>query len=305
MSCKKGRSIELFFHDGDPDGMVTATIPFQWTGHVLRVPRGQIKKGLNEPETAQPGVYILCGNSEDGPNFYVGETDEIRKRIKQHIQEGKKDWWDDAIFVTAIGEPLNKAHARYLECQVHSKALQVGLANVDNAKTTTLSPLSKAAQAHMDAFLDNLEMILKALGYHFLDDRTHRAEPAEPSETARETPVEFVFAVKRSGVAARALREGGHFIVLKDSTAKAEWQSPESHKSYFALHESLIKQRILVPDGDVLRFATDYRFSSPSAAGAVIAGRTVRGTTDWKVAGTGQSFQEWEQARVSHEDDTQ
>lgn len=303
MSPRKGRSIELFFHDGDPDGMVTATIPFQWTGHVLRVPRGKIDEGLKEPEANQPGIYILSGNSTEGPNLYVGETDEIRKRIKQHIQEGKKDWWDDAIFVTAIGEPLNKAHARYLEYQVHTKALNVGVANVDNAKTTTESPLSKAAQAHMDGFLDNLEMILKALGYHFLDDRTNRSELLKVSEAERNDRVEFVFAVKKSGVAARAVREGGHFIVLQESTAKKEWQSPESHLSYSALHESLIKQGVLVPDGDVLRFAADYRFSSPSAAGAVIAGRTVRGTTDWKVADTGQSYQQWEQAQFPKEED--
>lgn len=305
MSPKKGRSIELFFHDGDPDGMVTATIPFQWTGHVLRVPRGKIDEGLKEPEASQPGIYILSGTSEEGPNFYVGETDEIRKRIKQHIQEGKKDWWDAAIFVTAIGEPLNKAHARYLECEVHEKALKVGIANVDNAKTTTRSPLSKAAEAHMDGFLDSLEMILKALGYHFLDDRTHRSAPSKTTNEEKEASVEFTFSVNASGVSARAIREDGHFVVLKDSTAKAEWKTPESHKSYSALHDSLIKQGILVRDGNVLRFVTDYKFSSPSAAGAVIAGRTVRGTTDWKVAGTDQSFQKWEQARVSHEDDTQ
>ncbi len=102
-----GRSIELFFHDGDSEGMTTATIPFQWTGHVLVTNRTQVFEALEEPETSQPGIYLLVGKKNDSDTLYVGETDEIHTRIKQHIKEGKKDWWDKAIFVTAKGEPLN------------------------------------------------------------------------------------------------------------------------------------------------------------------------------------------------------
>ena len=74
----QGRSIELFFHDGDPDGMTTATIPFQWTGHVLVTNRTQVFDALKEPETGQPGVYLMVGEKDGNLTLYVGETDEIR-----------------------------------------------------------------------------------------------------------------------------------------------------------------------------------------------------------------------------------
>ena len=124
-----GRSIELFFHDGDPDGMTTATIPFQWTGHVLVTNRTQVFDALKEPEASQPGVYLLVGETEEGQTLYVGETDEIRTRINQHIKSGTKDWWERAIFVTAQGEPLNKAHARYLESLKLPSHLRVSLSS--------------------------------------------------------------------------------------------------------------------------------------------------------------------------------
>ena len=49
----KPKSIELYLVDGDPDGMLTATIPFQWTGHVLVTARTQLKKALQREEAAE------------------------------------------------------------------------------------------------------------------------------------------------------------------------------------------------------------------------------------------------------------
>jgi len=40
-----GRSLELFFIDGRPDGMLTAEV-FNWTGHVLMTPRTRISEAL-------------------------------------------------------------------------------------------------------------------------------------------------------------------------------------------------------------------------------------------------------------------
>lgn len=40
-----GRSLELFFVDGNPEGMLTAEV-FNWTSHVLRIPRTRLPDGL-------------------------------------------------------------------------------------------------------------------------------------------------------------------------------------------------------------------------------------------------------------------
>ncbi|WP_430427918.1 hypothetical protein [Parasphingorhabdus sp.] len=89
-SKRQGRSIELFFVNGDPDGMVTATVPFQWTGHVLVIPRTQIGEALAREEAARPGTYLLVGEVNGSSHLYVGETDLVKDRLKTHVRE--KDW---------------------------------------------------------------------------------------------------------------------------------------------------------------------------------------------------------------------
>jgi len=106
----KGRSIELFFVDGTPDGMVTAAIPFQWSGHVLVTRRTQLKAALSREEATRPGVYLLVGEKEGQAILYVGETDELKTRVMNHASS--KEWWDTAIIISSDGEPLNKAHVR-------------------------------------------------------------------------------------------------------------------------------------------------------------------------------------------------
>lgn len=56
----KGQSLELFFIDGKPDGMLTAEV-FNWTGHILMTPRTQISEALRRAEAHHTGVYLLIG----------------------------------------------------------------------------------------------------------------------------------------------------------------------------------------------------------------------------------------------------
>ncbi|MBT6892206.1 MAG: GIY-YIG nuclease family protein, partial [Gammaproteobacteria bacterium] len=56
----KARSMELFFIDGKPDGMLTAEV-FNWTGHVLVTPRTRLKEALARTECSYTGIYLLLG----------------------------------------------------------------------------------------------------------------------------------------------------------------------------------------------------------------------------------------------------
>jgi len=47
-------------------------------------------------------------------------------------------------------------------------------------------------------------------------------------------------------------------------------------------------------DGAAMRFARDQVFASPSAAAAVVVGRTANGRNDWKIQGSGTSFGSWQ-----------
>jgi hypothetical protein len=45
-------------------------------------------------------------------------------------------------------------------------------------------------------------------------------------------------------------------------------------------------------------FTKDYAFSSPSAAAAIVAGRSANGRTSWVLQSTGQTYADWEESLV-------
>ncbi len=296
---KKGRSIELFFVDGDPDGMLTATIPFQWTGHVLVTSRTQLKAALKREEASRPGVYLLLGENEDGPLAYIGESDDIGKRIKNH--DASKDWWSTAIFITSSGEQLNKAHIRYLENRLVEKAKQVNKIPLDNGNNPSASPLSEAAEAHMGDFLDNIFLVLPALKFDFFIQNTRTVEPLNAASANSDKPV-FILNTPRHDLTARATIQDSHFIVEAGSKAKMEWTSATAkNSSYGKLFDELVDQGILVADGKIRVFSQNYAFNSPSAAAAVVNGRPASGPMEWKVEGTGKNYKKWEAEELMKE----
>ena len=129
----KPQSLELFFIDGKPDGMLTAEV-FNWTGHVLMTPRTQLSAALRRTEARYTGVYLLLGEDDNGPLLYVGEGEDIGDRIKSH--DVKKDWWTTAVLITSAANNLNKAHAKYLESRLVEEARRIDcfLANTRPAK---------------------------------------------------------------------------------------------------------------------------------------------------------------------------
>jgi len=286
------RSLELFFVDGRPDGMLTAEV-FNWTGHVLRIPRAQIKDGLARAETARTGVYILIGAAHGRDMAYVGEAEDMRTRLAQHVSG--KDWWDTAIVISTTGDMLHKAHAKYLESGLVEIARAVRIIDLENTSTPPRSSLSEAAQANMESFLETLNIVLPAIRVDmFLNKARTLADPAKAAPGA-----EFVLRSKKHGLAAQATLVGGEMVVRAGSTARKSWASSVGDgASYHALYSALVANSTLVPGPEAATFSTDYAFSSPSAAAAIIHGRPANGRIDWRHATSGITFADWESSQL-------
>jgi hypothetical protein len=295
MNKKKARSIELFFVDGLPDGMVTATIPFQWSGHVLVTRRTQLKEAISREEAKRPGVYLLVGDMDGEATLYVGETDELKARITQHAST--KDWWDTAILITSNGEPLNKAHVRYLEHKMFADAKRINKIALSYGQGPSGSSLSEAARAHMDDFLENIYLVLPALRFDFFSEQAKDDSPASPERNSG-SAVYFTFDVPKHGVKARARWEDGKFIVEAGSLAREKWASTASHPTYRDLYELLVDQGILIHRGSHRVFSKSYEFNSTSAAAAVVSGRPASGPKSWIVEHTDQTYGDWEAAQL-------
>lgn len=284
-----GRSLELHYINGQPDGMLTAEM-FKWTGHVLLAPRTQLSQALSRVEAGYAGVYLLLGEKEGELLAYVGESEDIGSRIKTH--DTRKDWWNIAILVTTAGNKLNKAHVRYLEARLIEQARAVGRTPLENGTNPPRPTLSEADISKMEAFLENIFIVLPAVRVDLFIQRTRPTPSVAPS--ARAPSAEFVLETKKHGVKARAVLVDGEFVVEAGSTARLSWEGVGSEMtSYGQLHQELRNEGVLQPDGTVCIFAKNYAFKSPSAAAAVVNGRPANGTIEWKTIG-GQTYKDWE-----------
>jgi hypothetical protein len=308
MTGAVGRSLELYFIDGRPDGMMTAEL-FNWTGHVLMAPRTQIGVALERTEAGHTGVYLLIGEQDGEARAYIGEGDDISARIRAH--DVRKEWWTSAVFITAAENKLNKAHVRYLEARLIAQARAIGRVPIDNATNPPVPSLSEADIAKMEAFLENLLIVLPALRVDMFIQRSRPAVgtginaiggqhiPVTSSAVTFPT-ARFALETKRHGLKATAVLAGGEFIVEAGSLARQNWvgQGTEMH-SYAQLHEELRRSGILMMDGDHSRFTQNYAFRSPSAAAAVVTGRPANGQIEWREVGGGITYKEWEARQLS------
>jgi len=286
-----GRSLELYFIEGKPDGMLTAEV-FNWTGHILKAPRTQIKQALARPQAKHTGVYVLFGERDGQSLAYVGESEDVSERIRGH--DSQKDWWTDAIIVTTAADSLHKAHVKYLESRLVEQARSAGTTPLDNGNTPPRASLSEAGQANMEEFLDTLFMVLPALGIDMFTSRKRPDPVADPTSVA-ENVVHFFLETPKHGIRARALLQGSDFVVQKGSTARNIWAGKGEHDfGYRELHRKLVSAGIIVPGPERAEFAENYAFNSPSAAAAVVNGRPANGRLEWKVEGDGRPYKVWE-----------
>lgn len=303
-----GRSIRLFLVDGTPNGLLTAEI-MNWTGHVLTGPRSKLSELVKRPECSRTGVYFLLGPALDNslrPLVYIGETDDVATRLKQHNRleskdsnTGGKDFWERVCLVTSKDDNLTKAHVKYLESLLIKIATDIGRCKLMNGTSHDYFNLPESDRADMSFFIEQIRTVLPVLGLDFLRERPSLSTSStQQSDTLSENLPIFVTEVSKFGIKARAQEIDGEFVVLADSLARAEWRGTDNN--YQSLHEQLCDDGVLVlTDNGLRRFSTDYAFSSPSAASAVVTGRTSNGRREWKVEGTNQTYSEWQDHQVS------
>ncbi|MCE8032872.1 GIY-YIG nuclease family protein [Billgrantia tianxiuensis] len=309
----QGRSIRLFLVDGTPNGLLTAEI-MNWTGHVLTGPRSKLSELVQRPECGRTGIYFLVGTDPDGdlrPLVYIGESDDVATRLKQHNRpEGKggKDFWEKVCLVTSKDLNLTKAHVKYLESLLIQKASAVGRCKLANGTAHDYVGLPESDRADMAFFIEQVRTVLPVLGMDFLRSTTKiSSSPGlerqlhtelETSQGGGSVSPRLKMEVKRQNIVAFAQEVDGEFIVLEGSLARGEWI--DLKHNYRHLYKQLCDEKVLLDDGNGFKkFTRDYAFTSPSPAAAIVAGRAANGRVDWKVETTGQTYADWQDQQVS------
>jgi hypothetical protein len=222
---------------------------------------------------------------------YVGEADDVAARLRYHLSSGEKDFFDRAAVIVSSDDNLTKSHVRYLESRLIRSITDAGTVRLTNNRAPEFRRLPEADLAAMDYFLAQLRIVLPILGFDVFRPAEIRATPS-----ARSGDVEFSFSP--SGASARARETGEGFVVLAGSTARASGTGTFP-SGYAALRDALLRDgRLVAVDGGLLRFAVDVSFASPSAAAAIVAGRSATGPGEWKVIDTRQTYRDWKAAEL-------
>ena len=266
-------TIKIFLVHGDPKRLRTAEIS-NWTGKAVAGPRSEFDGILSREESGSPGIYFLTGiDPETGnPALYIGEAENIRERVKAHLQ---RDFWNHIIFFISKDENMTKAHSRYLEGKLIEQARQAARAVVNNGQSSG-AKLPESDRADLEIFLEKINQLLPALGVELLVPVSAKAENAAEQN---------LLFCEILGLSARGHLTPNGFVILKDSKAVLnERASTQKYPWAHNMRQKLKDEGALISETTHLRFARDTDFSSPSAAAAVIHGGQANGLTAWKDA---------------------
>lgn len=264
-----GKAIELFLVNGSADSLVTAELS-NWNGKAIKIPRTEVTACARD-DIKGVGVYFLICQEDDGTDsVYIGEAENIQDRLLQHLrdfQSGKeKYYWNTAVVF--VGRDLNKALIRYLENRLVEIAKDCGRYAVLTKNTYKNTVIKESQGASMEEFIDNVKILINTLGYKVL----------MPVPKATDDTV-YLYC-KGSGASAKGFVSAGGFTVTKGSLV-SDHTVPSFEirgKNYYNLRNALIREGVI----EERAFVRDYEFKAPSAASAVILGRTSNGNDDWK-----------------------
>lgn len=298
-----GRTVRLFLAEGLPQGIIIADVG-NWNGKALTAPRGRLPELLRRPEASRTGVYILLGPNPDqidGLLAYIGEADDIAARMRIHLRSESKDFFDRVVFLVSSDEMLTKGHVRYLESRLIKLTQDAGSVELTNDTHPDFQRLPEADRADMDTFVENAALVLPILGCDLFRRRQRPQSALEAGRDPSSGAGGPVFSFATGGALASAQESDEGFVVFTSSTARRT-ASSTFPAGYAALRDKLVANGQLVsgPSPELLAFASDVTFSSPSAAASIISARSASGPLEWKVQPQGLTYRDWRASQVDN-----
>lgn len=267
-----GKTIELFLINGTADSLIIAELS-NWNGKAIKIPRIEVAS-CNRNDITQAGVYFLFCKEDDGSDsVYIGESENIKERLIQHLRdyqsEKEKYYWNTAV--TFVGRDLNKALIRYLEDRLVEIARNSKRYIVLTKNTFSNTVMKESQIAVMEEFIDNVKVLINALGYKVLEPLVQENLPNASVDD------EMLFITSGSvNATGRVTTEG--FVVYEGSTLDNKGSVNSLSSGMKKLRQDLIESNKV--ENNVIK--ENILFSSSSAAASFVLGYSVSGPQRWK-----------------------
>jgi hypothetical protein len=265
----RAQTIQIFLPAGEPRGIRQAEITTR-TVRVFDIPRASLANLPKDLRLDRPGVYFLLGSDdEDNRMCYIGESDNVRARLKSH--ESNKHFWDRVLVAVSLTDTWTKSHISFLEHAAIVAANKASQYKSENSVGGRNMTVPEPLRADCEEYFETIEVLVSTLGYPIL-------EVPQAASTVAESKKYFL---KRGRDTAIGMFENGALTVF----AGAKVEIATDLANYAGL---LKRQRLLVEQGVVgesngtLQFLKPHTFATPSAAAMTILGRSSNGWTDWK-----------------------
>lgn len=267
------KSIELFLANGTADSLITAELS-NWNGKAIKIPRIEVSD-CKRDDIKGAGVYFLfCKEEDDSDSVYIGESETIQERLNQHIRDYNADkekfYWTTAVIF--LGRDLNKALIRYLEDRFVQIARDCKRYKVLTKNTYGKTVMKESQTAAMEEFIDNVRILINALGYKVLEPTVHN----DPSSTVDD---ETLF-LNLGNAFGKGMVTTEGFVLFAGAVLNEKTSEKSLSKGAATLrrkHLASNKVKDFVTTEDIL-------FSSSSAAADFVTGYSVSGPATWKNA---------------------
>lgn len=289
-------ALQLVLPSGDSEGVIIAEMQ-DWSGQVLILPRDAVSGVLVGVDLYCPGVYILVGENQSDflrDYVYVGESESIATRIKQHLKSKDKNFWRRVIVLKSKSGNLNKAHVRYMESRLLAEIQSADVVAVSNQnKKLAENHLTPYDRINADIYINRLKIIMKCLGVNYFSKKSPLGLKGQESETP--TVLNYsnpIFEIRTVGAHAFGRRVGDSFVVAKGSTLRHLSSGP------YATHvQQMVSRGVLkFHEGPIYSFVRDVAFTSVSLAASIIAGTQRSGYASWKILSTKTTMRQWEES---------
>lgn len=283
-----GKAIELFLVNGTADSLITAELS-NWNGKAIKIPRIEIAS-CSRDDITQAGVYFLFCKEDDGSDsVYIGEAENVKERLIQHLRdyqsEKERYYWNTAVIFT--GRDLNKALIRYLENRFVMIARDSKRYLVLTKNTYRNTVMKESQIAVMEEFIENVKILINALGYKVL-------EPVVQQETQLEQSDEELLLLETASANASGKVTTEGFVLLKGAVLNDKAPAKSLSAGMQRLRQKLFDER-KVQD---MVTTEDILFSSSSAAADFVLGYSASGPRTWH-AKDGRTLKEIEESQTA------
>lgn len=295
--------------DGNLTGALVAEV-YGWTGKLVIAPKSSIES-LAHLDVDQPGVYFLVGKNPDNEfldQVYIGESENVWQRLKEHIKDYKKEFWKTTIIALNKDDIFTKAHALYLEGRFIEDSKDANRAAISNSKGKNLPRIPQSDQCFLEAFIDQIKVLLPMLGFHFIspiqsfDELPSNLEQgtsyALDASTFNITPV---FKLKFQDVEAFAQEINGEFVVIKGS--KFRKKVKKLVDNHIKIRSDMLQNGLLQDyDDKFYILMKNTTFITPSTAANMVAGTRLNGIERWIIEDSGITYKDWKEKQIEYQE---